>query len=120
MRIYLDDCADDDDLIELLMHSGHEVKTPRSEGLRGAADLIHMDHAAEHDLVLLTRNPADFIALHEEYLAAGKAHAGILLVYSGRVRGKSITLSEVVGAIRHLESSGLPIANDVHNLNLWR
>lgn len=120
MRLYLDDCADSDKLGELLRTVGHEVFTPRTESLLGVNDSVHLAHSARHRLVLLTKNPTDFVALHAEYQAAGRPHSGIPVIYGHRIRSKDMTLSEIVEAIGNLEGSGIPIENEVHNLNHWR
>jgi len=119
MRIYLDDCADSDRLVLELTRAGYEVFTPRSEGTFGIGDDLHMSYAAERGYVLLTKNPSDFRDLHAHYVAEGLSHSGILLVYQDN-RGRDMTSREIVDAIGHLESSGIPIANETHNLNHWR
>jgi len=120
MRIYLDDCADDDDLIVYLTNAGHTVYTPRGEGTRGASDQQHLEHAAAHGYTLLTRNPSDFDKLHHRWQAQGRTHSGILLIYQDNVRGKDMGLPDVVRAISNLVASGLPITNEIHSLNQWR
>src|SRR5437016_676513 len=115
MRVYLDDCSDDDDLIAALERSGHTVFSPRSEGLRGADDPDHLEHAQQIGCILMTRNPGDFERLHFDYQAAGRTHLGIFLVYGERIRSKEPTIRELVAAIQKLEQSGVPIANFTHN-----
>jgi hypothetical protein len=120
MEIYLDDCADDDDLIAYLSSAGHTVYTPRSEGTLGAQDRRHLEYAAGHGLTLLTRNPDDFRELHDAWQAQGRLHSGILLIYQDNVKGKDMTLPDVVRALRNLIASSLPIANEIHVLNHWQ
>ena len=120
MRIYLDDCADAEALARALRTDGHEVFTPRTENLLGARDPIHLNHAAQRRFVLLTKNPTDFRDLHVEYERSGRSHSGILLVYEYRIRAKNMTEDEIVAALRNLERSGIPIENEIHNLNHWR
>jgi hypothetical protein len=50
MELYLDDCADANDLVLLLQQAGHAVRTPRTEQTRGVDDPVHLEHAAAHDL----------------------------------------------------------------------
>jgi Domain of unknown function (DUF5615) len=64
MRLYLDDDLDGNILISLLQHAGHAVVSPRVVGTRGVLDPAHLRYAADHDLVLLTANAKDFLALH--------------------------------------------------------
>jgi len=118
--IYLDDCADDNLLGILLRNARHVVITPRAARTLGWNDLDHLEYAATHGYVLLTKNPEDFIDLHNEWQAQGRAHAGVFLIYQDNVVGKDMTRNDVVRAVQNLLNSGLPIANEVHILNQWR
>ena len=120
MQIYLDDCADDDDLVAFLSQAGHTVYTPRSEQTRGALDARHLEYAAARGYVVLTQNPADFRRLHEIWQAQGRTHSGILLIYQDNIRGKDMEPADIPAAIGNLLASGIPIANEVHILNQWR
>ena len=44
-------------------------------------DLAHLRYAADHDLVLLTANAKDFLALHAQWQQEGQEHPGMLLLY---------------------------------------
>lgn len=81
LSIYLDDCADDDLLVAFLQQAGHNVTTPRVAGTSGASDTNHLEYAAQHGHVLLTKNPDDFRNEHARWQAQGRTHSGILLVY---------------------------------------
>jgi predicted nuclease of predicted toxin-antitoxin system len=120
MQFYLDDCADANALVVDLTDAGHLVETPRSAGLGGARDPKHLDYAAQHGLTLITKNPADFLLLHEEFQQQGRLHAGILLVYQDNVPSKDMRSGDIVRAIERLRSSGLKIEGEVHILNHWR
>ena len=120
MEFYLDDCADDDDLIVFLSRQGHTVYSPRREGTKSISDPAHLEYAAAHGYVLITKNPKDFQDLHDEWQAQGRAHSGILLIYQDNIRSKDMEPPEIVGAISHLLASGLPLANELHILNQWR
>lgn len=120
MRLYLDDCADADILVAYLRNAGHHVETPRSAGTTGRRDREHLEHAARNTLVLITRNPDDFEALHDDWQAVGQAHSGILLICQDNIKGKDMQPADIVRAIQNLLASGLPIANQVHVLNHWR
>jgi hypothetical protein len=69
MQIYLDDCADDDDLVALLSQAGHTVYNPRTERTRGASDLRHLAYASAAALHFLhyacsaIATPADVFTL---------------------------------------------------------
>jgi predicted nuclease of predicted toxin-antitoxin system len=120
MELYLDDCADANDLVDLLTQAGYAVHTPRTEGTSGASDPRHLEYAAAHGFTLITRNPGDFRNLHDDWQAQGRAHSGILLIYQDNIKGKDMSPSDVVHAIGRLLASGIPIANEVHSLNQWR
>jgi hypothetical protein len=120
MDLYLDDCSDADRLVLTLQSAGHRVETPRSAKMIGRSDPDHLAYAAQHQLTLLTRNPADFLELHHDWQAQGRSHGGILLIYLDNIKGKDMGPHDVVRAISKLVASGLPIGNEIHTLNQWR
>ena len=86
MRLYLDDDLDGNILFGLLQHAGHTVVSPRAVGTRGVLDSVHLRYAADHDLVLLTANAKDFLALHAQWQQDGQEHPRMLLHLSlGRI-----------------------------------
>jgi predicted nuclease of predicted toxin-antitoxin system len=120
LSLYLDDCADDDILAALLRRAGHQVHTPRSVGTSGASDEEHLAYAARHGYTLLTKDPDDFLDLHRHWRATNRTHSGILLVYEEKEVSKNMTRAQIVIAIEHLATSGVPLANEIHTLNHWR
>jgi len=120
LSLYLDDCADDDTLAALLRRAGHRVRTPRDVGTSGVSDSEHLDYAVRQGYTLLTKDPDDFIDLHNQWQATGRTHSGILLVYEEKEVSKNMSRAQVVVAIDNLIASGIPIANEVHTLNYWR
>lgn len=118
--IYLDDCADDKLLESLLAQAGYTVVTPRGAGTKGQRDPYHLSYAAQHGYVLLTSNPADFVALHQQWQAEGQTHAGILLVYYDNIKTKDMTPRAIVDALENLSALGLSLTNAIYNLNQWR
>ncbi len=120
LRLYLDDCANSDLLADLLRQSGHTVVRPADAGLEGEDDAVHFAHAATNGLCIITKNPADFLDLHE----ANQQHSGILAVYQDNDRVRDMSDAEIVKAIANLElaaeSGGDPIQAMYHNLNQWR
>jgi hypothetical protein len=66
LSLYLYDCIDDDLLITYLTNAGYDVQTPRGAGIAGVRDFPHLEHAAQHGRTLITRNPDDFIDLHQQ------------------------------------------------------
>jgi len=120
MEIYLDDCADANDLVIFLIQAGHNVYTPRSEGTSGVSDARHLEYAPAHSYTLITKNPKDFRDLHDGLQALGRTHSGILLIYQDNIKSKDMGPSDIVRAISNLLASGIPIANELHILNQWR
>ena len=98
MRLYLDDDLDGNVLIGLLQHAGHEVVSPRAVGTRGVAD---------HDLVLLTANAKDFLALHAQWQQDGQEHAGMLLIYRENNPQRDMTFQEVARAVSRCDGHDL-------------
>ena len=120
LSIYLDDCSDDDRLINLLRRAGYVVVSPRDAGTVGWGDSDHLKYAAQHGHALLTHNPQDFRDLHNLWQTPGRQHSGILLVYRDNDLSKDMTANDIVRALENLLVSGLPIANHIHPLNHWR
>ncbi|HTU16873.1 MAG TPA: DUF5615 family PIN-like protein [Gemmataceae bacterium] len=122
LKLYLDDCSNSDPLANLLRQAGHEVARPTDEGvgLTGEDDDVHLAFAASHGLTLITKNPADFKALHD----LDPRHSGILAVYQDNDPSRDMSYADIVRAIRNLEETaqqgGLPIHGEFHTLNDWR
>lgn len=118
LRLYLDDCANDGHLRALLQAAGHTVIIPAEAGTIGRNDDIHLRYAIEHDLVLVTMNARDFLALHQ----ANSQHPGIVLIYRDNDVVRDMTNQDIVQALALLEQAyqGVGLANLVHVLNPWR
>lgn len=122
LNLYLDDCSNSDLLTNFLRQAGHRVIRPTDEGvsLPGEDDDIHFAFAAAHGLTLVTKNPADFKALHD----LDQRHSGILAVYQDNDPSRDMSNADIVRAIRNLEAAvqqgGLPISGEFHILNDWR
>jgi hypothetical protein len=115
-KIYLDDCAYDKELVRQLEQAGHQVVTPAGAGTTGQADDVHFTYAASHDLLLLTRNPDDFLELHDK----NPIHAGILLIYQDNDPDRDMAYAEIVRAIANLITAGMARRGAVQVLNAWR
>jgi hypothetical protein len=77
-RLYIDEDAMDDDLVQALRLRGTDVQTALEAGLVGRPDGEHLAYAAETGRVLYTFNVGDFMRLHSECMTEGRAHAGII------------------------------------------
>lgn len=120
MQLYIDEDASKQSLIQRLRQAGHNVQSAADAGLLHATDARQLAHAIEHDFVLLTRNDDDFQELHDLILIAAGHHSGVLVVRSDNDPARDMTDRAIVTAVANLESSGVPIADEVHYLNQWR
>ncbi len=122
MNVYLDDDSAARPLVAILRKEGHEVVIPAGfgVGMSGAADPRHLRYAIRHGLVLLTRNHADFVMLHDLVVESGGGHPGILLTHSDNDPTRDLTYRGIATAIGKLEASGVPIEDRLHVLNYWR
>jgi hypothetical protein len=117
--LYLDEDTDADYLIALLRREAYSVISPREVGGKGWSDEAILDYCAQLGYVVLTSNPADFEAIHEQWSVAGRFHAGILSIYRANNPKQDLTYAEIVKALGNLLRSGLPLANEIHCLNFW-
>ena len=119
LHLYLDDCANSDLLALALRQAGRTVVRPGDVGTAWKADLVHFRYAQQHSLVLVTKNPGDFLALHRQ----DQNHGGIFAIYQDNNVSKDMTDADVVAAIANIEDAvqhGYQIAGEFHNLNAWR
>jgi hypothetical protein len=117
LSLYLDDCANSDLLADLLARAGHSVVRPTDVGTFGADGDVHFLYAQTRGLVVITKNPPDFQALHQ----ADPKHPGIFAIYQDNHVNRDMIDVDVVAAIARIEAVvGYPIAGEFHNLNLWR
>jgi hypothetical protein len=120
LALYLDDCAFSHILRTLLTTVGHRVVVPVDAGLVGAADDRHFAFTTANNIILVTKNPSDFIALHEEYQANQQDHPGIFVIYGDNDLRRDMTAAEIVRAIANVEGTQAPIPNHVVVLNHYR
>jgi hypothetical protein len=82
-------------------------------------DDVDLAYAVKHGLVLVTKDPDDFHALHRK----APNHHGIFGVYQDNDVTRDMRAADIVTAIERIEDAvqhGYPIAGEFHNLNLWR
>lgn len=115
-KIYLDDCAYDKELVRRLQAAGHHVVTPAEAGITGRDDEVHFRYAVAQGLVLITKNPDDFLALHDK----DPKHPGILLIYQDNNPDRDMSYGDIVRAIANLENAGIALPGTVQVLNAWR
>lgn len=88
IRLYVDEDVHESVAPALRRH-GYDVLTVREANRRGLSDAEQLAYAADQGRTLFSFNAADYIALHLEYLAQGREHAGIIVV-------KQIAIGETV------------------------
>jgi len=96
--------------------AGHLVTTPRQAGIIGRDDEVHFRYAAENSLILVTKNPDDFLELHQK----DSQHAGIFLVYQDNDPDRDMSHADIVRAITNMEQAGIAFGGSCHILNAWR
>jgi len=80
LRLYMDEDSMDQALVRGLRARGVDILTAEDAGMIQSNDPDHLAYAAAERRVLCTFNVGDFWTLHGEYLAAGRSHAGIVLM----------------------------------------
>jgi hypothetical protein len=78
IRLYLDEDAMDDDLVQALRVRGVDVETALDAQLIAHSDEEQLAYAASVRRTLYTFNVSDFMRLHSAYMAEGRTHAGII------------------------------------------
>jgi hypothetical protein len=79
IALYLDEDAQDNDLIHALRLRGVDVVGAWGVGMRQREDEEHLLWATAQGRALYGFNVRDFYRLHTEFLAQGKSHTGIIL-----------------------------------------
>ncbi len=84
IRLYLDEDAMAEDLVQALTERGVDVTTANSEGMVFRPDVAHLAHATLNGRVLYSFNVGDYCQIHGEWLASEKSHAGIIVASQQR------------------------------------
>lgn len=71
-------------LVQGLRARSVDVTTVFEEALTGQSDIIQLEYATLQGRAIYTFDVGHFCQLHAEYLAAGKTHEGIIVVYRQR------------------------------------
>ena len=79
VSLYLDEDAQDNDLIHALRLRGIDAVGAWEAGMRQRGDEEHLLRATAQGRVLYGFNVGDFYRLHAEFLTQGRSHAGIIL-----------------------------------------
>lgn len=74
--------------------------------MRGAADVAHLAYAADAGLALVTCNRRDFMALHWEWMTAGRTHAGIIIADQAMGPGERVRRLVALSAVANPSDLG--------------
>jgi len=103
-------------LVRALRARGVDVLTALDAGMIERSDEEHLKNATKEGRVLYSFNVGDFYRLHQEYLARGKSHAGIILA-----RQQRYTAGEQMRRLLKLiaTKSAEKMKNQVEFLGTW-
>ncbi|MDX2029259.1 MAG: DUF5615 family PIN-like protein [Blastocatellia bacterium] len=79
LKLYLDEDAQDSDLLHALDLRGIDAIGAWACGLRQREDREHLEFATAQGRVLYGFNLGDFFQLHTEFLSQERTHSGIIL-----------------------------------------
>ncbi len=116
IRLYLDEDAMADGLVQALSIRGVDITTANLEEMVNRIDADHLDYATSQGRVLYSFNVGDYLYLHSEYLTQGKNHAGIIPAQQQRYSlGEQMRrLLRIIGA-----TSAEEMQNRVEFLSAW-
>ena len=103
IRFYLDEDIQSHALVAGLRARMADVLTSSEAGRNETDDDVQLAFATQEDRVVVTCNVVDFPRLHREVLAAGREHAGIVIVPQqrwqvGEIVRRLLALREELGA----------------------
>ncbi len=84
VRLYLDEDAMAQALVQALTERGVDVTTANLENMVFRPDDEHLAHATSVDRVLYSFNVGDYCQLHGEWIESGRAHGGIIVASQKR------------------------------------
>jgi predicted nuclease of predicted toxin-antitoxin system len=97
-------------IAELLRESGYDVVAVAERvELIGSVDAVLLEVATSEGRAVITNNVKDFRPLAAEFLARGRAHGGLILVSSNRVRTRAaiVPLAAAIEKVFHDHPDGL-------------
>ena len=120
MRFLVDENLSSPRLASRLRAHGHDPVLARDVGLLALSDARVLIYSIAQALPVLTQDSEDFEDLHDLVIAALGHHAGILIVRFDNDPRHNLTDRGISTALGKLESSGVPIVDQIHVLNQWR
>jgi len=109
IKLYFDENVPDAIAVAVRLR-GYDVTTVRDAERKAASDIDQLRYASLQKRVLFTFNVADFVKLHDEFVANGRHHSGILL-------SKQLPVGIVVKRLLKLLSR-LPV-DEIENNIIW-
>src|SRR3954453_12996093 len=100
-------------LADDLRGRGYDVLTTEKAGLDTATDEQQLAFATDAGRAILTFNIRDFAPLHEQWSAAGRSHAGIIVPRQLGSRQYGVLLQRMLRLLNHLTAEELT-SNIVH------
>lgn len=98
-----------------LRRYGFDVTSSQETDLLSDDDSAQLAHSASQQRAKLTFNSADFVALHEQYMADGKEHWGIVLSTEESIR---VLMRRLLRLLNSVSSDDLK--NQIRWLNDFR
>jgi predicted nuclease of predicted toxin-antitoxin system len=120
MKFLIDENLSSPRLASRLRSQGHDPVLASDVGLLSVTDARVFTFAITQDLPVLTRDSEDFEDLHDLIMTAAGHHPGILIIRFDNDPRHNLTDRGIATALSELESSGVPIRDQIHALNQWR
>lgn len=92
---------------------GYDVLTTQEAGKDTASDEEQLVFATSENRAILTFNIRDFAPLHEEWQAAGRPHAGIIVSQQLGSRQYGVLLQRMLRLLNHFTAAEM-VSNLVH------
>jgi hypothetical protein len=92
---------------------GYDVRTTEEAGMSTAPDEDQLAYATSEGRAILTYNIRDFAPLHEEWQAAGRPHAGIVVSRQMGRRQYGLLLQRTLRLLNHFTAEEM-VNNLVH------
>jgi hypothetical protein len=116
LQLYFDDDSQEGAVRAGLRLAGIDSLVSRLAGIEGQSDETHLEFALATGRVLVSSNIRDFAVLSRDWLAAGRSHAGIILV-----KQREFGVGERVRRLARICNEKTPeaMADCVEHLSWW-
>jgi hypothetical protein len=116
IRLYFDEDAMQHALVVALRARRVDVLTASDCGMVGRSDGEHLHHASNDGRVLYSFNIRDYTMLHEQWIASGREHSGIVLAFQQRY-----SIGEQLRRLLHIlnRRSAVEMVSRLEYLSTW-